>query len=183
MRKLAVLVTIGVVVAFVMKKLRGSPAPQFSNHPTVNGGPAAAKPAAPVAMAPKPTVDADPVDADPVPAEPLPPARPAPVDPTVPERDHGSDLIPAPVDPTVSEGTPEPAAPAAKPSAALSAGAERSWVKPVDGVCPDGFPIKAKLKSGIFHQPGGLAYDRTKPDRCYPSVAAAEADDLRPPKR
>lgn len=59
----------------------------------------------------------------------------------------------------------------------------RSWVAPVDGQCPVGFELKAKLTSGIYHRPGMSAYDRTHPDRCYPTEAAAEADGLRPAKR
>jgi hypothetical protein len=39
--------------------------------------------------------------------------------------------------------------------------------------------VKGKLSSKIFHVPGGLSYDRTKPDRCYRDPAAAEADGLR----
>ena len=64
-----------------------------------------------------------------------------------------------------------------------SASSATTWVEPVDGACPAGYPVKAKLKSGIFHLPGGLAYERTKPDRCYPDAAAAEADGLRAAKR
>jgi hypothetical protein len=44
-------------------------------------------------------------------------------------------------------------------------------------------PVKAKLASGIFHEPGGANYARTRADRCYPSAAAAECDGLRPAKR
>ena len=44
---------------------------------------------------------------------------------------------------------------------------------------PASHPIKAKESSGIFHVPGGRFYDRTKPDRCYPTAAAAEADGYR----
>jgi hypothetical protein len=48
-----------------------------------------------------------------------------------------------------------------------------------DGSAPASHPIKAKESSGIFHVPGGRFYDRTKPDRCYPTAAAAEADGYR----
>ena len=58
-----------------------------------------------------------------------------------------------------------------------------AWVEPTDATCPEGYPVKAKLKSGIFHLPGMLAYDRTNPDRCYRSAEAATADGLRPAKR
>jgi hypothetical protein len=57
------------------------------------------------------------------------------------------------------------------------------WVEPVEGLCPTTHPVKAKLGSGIYHAPGGLNYDRTRPDRCYVSVEAAELDGLRKPKR
>jgi hypothetical protein len=58
-----------------------------------------------------------------------------------------------------------------------------TWVEPIDGACPDGFPVKAKLSSGIFHVPGMVNYARTTPDRCYASPEAAAADGLRPAKR
>jgi hypothetical protein len=62
---------------------------------------------------------------------------------------------------------PKPAAPGA------------AWVDPVDGACPDGFPIKANDNSGIYHVPGGRFYERTRPERCYPTAEAAEADGYR----
>ena len=61
--------------------------------------------------------------------------------------------------------------------------ADAAWVAPLEGDCPDGYPIKAKLSSKIYHQPGGAMYERTKPDRCYASAEAAEADGLRAAKR
>ena len=58
------------------------------------------------------------------------------------------------------------------------------WVDPQDGgVCPPTHPVKVKLSSKIFHVPGGLAYDRTTPDRCYRDAATAEADGFRAAKR
>lgn len=57
------------------------------------------------------------------------------------------------------------------------------WVEPVAGTCPEGYPVKAKMSSGIYHVKGGLSYGRTTPDRCYRDVEAAEADGLRPAKR
>jgi micrococcal nuclease len=57
------------------------------------------------------------------------------------------------------------------------------WCDPVDGACPPGYEIKAKLSSGIFHEPGMVNYARTTPDRCYASADAAVADGLRPAKR
>jgi hypothetical protein len=67
-------------------------------------------------------------------------------------------LSPAPV-------APRPSAPA--------------WVPPLAGECPEGFPVKAKGDSGIFHEPGGRHYARTRPDRCYASADDARADGLR----
>jgi hypothetical protein len=179
-RKLAILITVGALVAQLVKKLRGDPAPQFSNHPTVKGGP----------------------NADPI-RQPTPAARPAPQDPTAPAS--GTTLVAAPEDPTVPEDDDAPPAAAAAPPASAPLAAsplaaspvadteaagseaagsgEQTWVAPVDGACPDGYPIKAKVKSGIFHQPGGTAYERTSPDRCYSDAAAAEADGLRAAKR
>ena len=58
-----------------------------------------------------------------------------------------------------------------------------AWVEPVGDACPATHPVKAKLASGIYHEPGGQMYDRTTPDRCYRDEAAAEADGLRPSKR
>jgi hypothetical protein len=55
----------------------------------------------------------------------------------------------------------------------------RAGVDPVDGACPDGYPVKGKRSSGIYHVPGGLSYARTVPDRCYATPADAAADGLR----
>jgi len=68
---------------------------------------------------------------------------------------------------------------AATTGAATNADSE-SWVEPVDGACPTSHPIKAKTASGIYHQPGGRSYDRTRADRCYGTAEAAEADGFRP---
>jgi hypothetical protein len=37
--------------------------------------------------------------------------------------------------------------------------------------------------SGIFHVPGGLSYDRAKPDRCYNDEDAAADDGYRKAKK
>ncbi len=60
---------------------------------------------------------------------------------------------------------------------------ESPWVNPAEsGTCPAHHPVKAKLASGIFHEPGGANYARTKADRCYLSAEAAAADGMRPSK-
>jgi hypothetical protein len=58
-----------------------------------------------------------------------------------------------------------------------------AWVGPSGNGIPDGFPVKVKLSSGIFHVPGGFAYDRTIADRYYASTGGAEADGFRAAKR
>jgi hypothetical protein len=85
--------------------------------------------------------------------------------------------------PSARNGTQTAATPTPSPSATTSSTSTTTWVEPEDGVCPPTHPVKVKLASGIFHVPGGLAYDRTTPDRCYRDAAAAEADGFRPAKR
>jgi hypothetical protein len=65
-----------------------------------------------------------------------------------------------------------------------AASSSETWCESdADGNCPDDFPVKVKLSSGIFHLPGGLNYERTKADRCYTDAAAAEADGFRKSRR
>ncbi len=80
-----------------------------------------------------------------------------------------------PIKTTTTTTDPEPAAP--QTFAAAAAGA--AWAEPVGGACPDGYPIKANDNSGIYHVPGGRFYERTRPERCYLSAEAAEADGYR----
>lgn len=92
---------------------------------------------------------------------------------------------PAPADP------PEwpPIAPAGTSTSTAAAlrlagpdeGSQR-WVPPVDGACPDGYPVKANDNSGIYHVPGGRSYERTVPERCYANPVDAEADGYRAAK-
>ena len=60
--------------------------------------------------------------------------------------------------------------------------AHGDWVAPVDGKCPDGYPIKANDNSHIFHVPGGRFYDRTVAERCYATTEAAVRDGYRQAK-
>ena len=76
--------------------------------------------------------------------------------------------------------SPEPR-PAPAEKSKTAAPAER-WVPPVDGGCPDGYPVKANDNSGIFHVPGGRFYDRTVAERCYANAEDAIADGYRPAK-
>lgn len=93
------------------------------------------------------------------------------------DRGHGPAPVPAPAVTAPEVGPTE------APTAPDPDGAPASWVEPVDGGCPPSHPVKAKLSSGIYHVPGGLSYDRTRPDRCYRDAAAAEADGLRAARR
>ena len=89
--------------------------------------------------------------------------------------------------PSAEPVKPAPAPPAkttpAKEAPAKKKPAVATWVEPNGDVCPTAHPVKAKLSSKIFHLPGMLNYDRTKPDRCYRDAPAAEADGLRAAKR
>jgi hypothetical protein len=80
-------------------------------------------------------------------------------------------------------GLPRPIPRASSAEAEGPAAGEQLWVEPEDGSCPTTHPIKAKLSSGIFHEPGGGNYDRIRAERCYPDPDAAIADGLRAPKR
>ena len=45
---------------------------------------------------------------------------------------------------------------------------EPAWIEAADGTDRrQSHPVKAKLSERIFHLPGMMNYDRTKPDRCY----------------
>jgi hypothetical protein len=74
---------------------------------------------------------------------------------------------------TAPPATDEPPTPAPLPD----------WVEPSGTSCPVSHPIKAKLASGLFHAPGMLAYNRTRPDRCYIDESAAIADGFTRAKR
>ncbi len=86
-------------------------------------------------------------------------------------------------------GSPEEAEPAEPAPTAVPARSDEPnppgerWVFAVDGECPPSHPIKAKLRSGIYHMPGMMAYDRARPDRCYATEVDARADGLRRAKR
>ncbi len=77
--------------------------------------------------------------------------------------------------------TAMPARPAQWP--AFDAPTRPVWVIATsDGAAPEGFPVKVKVSSGIFHVPGGRFYDRTNPDRWYATTGAALADGYRQSK-
>jgi hypothetical protein len=90
----------------------------------------------------------------------VPAARPAAVPPSEPAAEPADAPTPAPVRERVNEPTPYVDATG-------------------DASAPDGFPVKAKQSSRIFHVPGGRFYDRTIADRHYATAAAAEADGYR----
>jgi hypothetical protein len=98
--------------------------------------------------------------------------------------------MPAPRTDGSWEAAPFPFPPIPRPSStprpdlrvAHSNGSAPPSIEPSDGECPDSHPVKGKLASGIYHVPGGLNYDRTRPDRCYTDATSAESDGLRPSK-
>jgi hypothetical protein len=89
-----------------------------------------------------------------------------------------------PIDPPQWPAWPtQPQAAEDPPGPSRSAVDQQSWARPsADGSVPSTHPVKVKESSGIFHVPGGRFYDRTRPDRCYPTAAAAEADGYRQSK-
>ncbi len=59
-----------------------------------------------------------------------------------------------------------------------------AWVAPDSaGDALTSHPVKVKESSRLYHLPGMLAYDRTRPDRCYLTAEAAEADGFVRAKR
>ena len=90
--------------------------------------------------------------------------------------------IPGPGDDISWETAPFPFPPVPRPATRAAARFAPFVVPAADGSFPETHPVKAKLASGINHVPGTANYDRTKPDRCYVSAAAAEADGLRAAK-
>ena len=80
-----------------------------------------------------------------------------------------------------------PAVPVVRPDTEQSApvstdaGPQR-WVEPINGDCPDGYPVKANDNSRIYHVPGGRFYERTAAERCYANADDALADGYRPAK-
>jgi hypothetical protein len=98
--------------------------------------------------------------------------QPPEVPPVWPPFDGGDGHVTALAAPAVPE----------EPPAGVGPSAKASWVPPALGACPDGYPVKAKQSSRIYHVPGGRFYDRTVPDRCYADPAAAEADGYRASK-
>lgn len=90
----------------------------------------------------------------------------------------GTEPIWPPFEPVSPEpATPEQVAAWVRPAEGEPPGPV--WRAPVDGACPEGFPVKANDNSGIYHVPGGRFYERTVPERCYPTPESAEADGYR----
>jgi hypothetical protein len=80
----------------------------------------------------------------------------------------------------------EPPAPTGAPAAlqASLAALDDVWVSPEEADdALTSHPVKAKESSRLYHLPGMLAYERTRPDRCYASAEAAEADGFVRAKR
>jgi hypothetical protein len=78
---------------------------------------------------------------------------------------------------TPAPSPPRSPSPSPAPTPTAPAAPER-WCEPVDGNCPEGYPVKV-AKSGIYHVPGGRSYERTTAYRCYMNAEHAEADGYR----
>jgi len=168
-RRLLTLGVIGGVVWYVTKLLRGDPVPAANNELGTAAWPALAPTEDPV---PRPSPEAAPVlDPD---IEPSADAAKATTPP--PEK-----AKPSP--PKKAIASPTPSAHERPIQVRNADPARRPWIEVAGDAVPDTHPVKAKLKSGIYHLPGMLNYDRTVPDRWYADAEAAEADGLRPAKR
>jgi hypothetical protein len=132
----------------------------------------------------------------------LPRARPEPVDdftaappatpassypfPSTEETEEEKEERPEPSEAMAPEGAlPDETAARETPTATPAAGDAHDettpkWVRPVNGECPEGFPIKARFATGHFHAPGDRGYDKITPDCCYPTVEDAERDGFTP---
>jgi hypothetical protein len=203
---LVVLCVLGVAAARAIATGRRRSTSHISRHPSVDDGRGPLAPApAPLAVstpvparvfeAPLASVAALPEALEPPPAsvadlpEPAEPPEPAsgataPIASGAPpqldgdRRDH-DDATTAPP----RSLAPEPTSLAPERASQPVPATDQPWAAPVGGTCPEGYPVKAKLRSGIYHLPGMSAYERTTPDRCYPTADAAVADGLRPAKR
>jgi hypothetical protein len=85
--------------------------------------------------------------------------------------------------PPVDDAAGAEPTPAPGPLSPTQAAGRESWVEPGADGCPPTHPVKAKQTSMLYHLPGMLAYERTKPDRCYQDAEAAEADGFARAKR
>ncbi len=92
-----------------------------------------------------------------------------------------------PITDSITDSITKPVAKPAANSVAATDGSQSeapsaSWLAPVNGSCPEGYPVKANNNSRIFHVPGGRFYARTVAERCYASADDAIADGYRPAK-
>ena len=85
---------------------------------------------------------------------------------------------------TQADGAAEgaPAQPAAEEATTAAPAPYPGSVLPIDNTCPASHPIKGNLSRNnvlIFHVPGSNNYDRTHPEACFATEAAAEAAGFR----
>jgi hypothetical protein len=178
MKRLVRFVTLAATVAAVVAAIRAL-SRQDDALPSPAGGPSS-EPWPPLRPEPADTTPAAAPVADATPTPDVAPAPNTPAPASVRTSSNGNDRSNEPVVVPEPDGVPV----ADEPTPAPTPVAGASWAEPTaEGECPDGYPIKAKLKSKIFHAPGQLNYDRTTPDRCYVDAEAAEADGLRAAKR
>ena len=88
--------------------------------------------------------------------------------------------VPTPEEPFAARAVADAAPAAARDADVVEPAA--TWVLPIDGACPPGYPIKANDRSRIYHVPGGRSYERTVAERCYANTDDAAADGYRAAK-
>lgn len=160
LRRLLTLILGSALVARLIALLKGRQERRTS--PQLRPVPVRTETSVQTAAVPEP----EPGAAEPEAAEPGPEPEPEATEPGLEPEPEAAEPEPEP-----EAAEPEAAEPGSRPGAA--------WTEPVDEACPAGFPVKVKLSSGIYHEPGGTHYERTQPDRCYTNAAAAEADGFR----
>ncbi len=168
-RRFLVLVVLGGMFYTSRRWWRVRTAPPGQTTPATGWPPV---PTTPDPLTPDPLTP-DPLTPDPLTPDPLTP-DPLTPDPLTPDPLTPDPLTPDPV-PTLGQAEQEEEI----ERRAAAGGDGLGGADPIEGHCPEGFPVKAKDRSRIYHLPGMAAYVRTVPDRCYRSAEEAEAHGFR----
>lgn len=154
LRRVVIISLVVALVVVAIRTLRGKPAPAFTESPL----PEPAR----LALRPVPSHGGR--------LDPIPPSKPV-------------DRVSSPTTARRVPGVAERAAAVVDDSERPPILGDVAWVPATDGACPAAFPVKANLRSGIFHVPGGAVYERAKAERCYATPEDAVADEMRASKR
>ncbi len=68
-------------------------------------------------------------------------------------------------------------------AAVMLAGCAHMRLAPDSGECPEDFPVKGNVESGLFHIPQNHYYKVTKAEICFSSALHASHAGYRPPSR